>query len=142
TANNLQEVQPALRDRLEVIELSGYAVEEKIEIAKRHLIPKQKEAHGLKSTNIKISDKVLEKIIQDYTRESGVRELDRSLAAIMRYQAKQLAMKGKMKPSLNIEDIEKVFGRSKYSNEMYKSANITVVTVVLDYTYVGGDVLF
>ena len=91
TANNLQTIQPALRDRLEIIELSGYAVEEKIEIAKRHLIPKQKEAHGLKSTRFKISDRVLEKIIQDYTRESGVRELDRLLAAIMRNLARQLS---------------------------------------------------
>src|SRR5678809_244806 len=82
TANNLQNMHPALRDRLEIIELSGYAVEEKIEIAKRHLIPKQKEAHGLKSTNFKISDKMLERMIQDYTRESGVRELDRHIASI------------------------------------------------------------
>jgi ATP-dependent Lon protease len=142
TANNLQTIQPALRDRLEIIELSGYAVEEKIEIAKRHLIPKQKEAHGLKSTKFKISDKVLEKIIQDYTRESGVRELDRLLAAIMRNLARQLAMKGKVKATLAIEDIEKILGRSKYNNEIYKSANIPGVAVGLAYTYVGGDILF
>jgi len=142
TANNLQTIQPALRDRLEIIELSGYAVEEKIEIAKRHLIPKQKEAHGLKSTRFKFSDKVLEKIIQDYTRESGVRELDRQLAAIMRNLARQLAMKGKIKSSLTIEDIEKILGRSRYSNEMYKSATIPGVAVGLAYTYVGGDILF
>ena len=111
TANNLQTIQPALRDRLEIIELSGYAVEEKIEIAKRHLIPKQREAHGLKSSKFRISDKVLEKIIQDYTRESGVRELDRHLAAIMRYQAKLLAMKGKLKTTLVVEDIEKILCR-------------------------------
>jgi ATP-dependent Lon protease len=127
---------------LEIIELSGYAVEEKIEIAKRHLIPKQKEAHGLKSTKFKISDKVLEKIIQDYTRESGVRELDRLLAAIMRNLARQLAMKGKVKAILTIEDIEKILGRSKYNNEIYKSANIPGVAVGLAYTYVGGDILF
>jgi ATP-dependent Lon protease len=142
TANNLQTIQPALRDRLEIIELSGYAVEEKIEIAKRHLIPKQREAHGLKSSKFKISDKVLEKIIQDYTRESGVRELDRHLAGIMRYQAKQLAMKGKLKSTLTIDDIEKVLGKSKYNNEMYKSAGIPGVAVGLAYTYVGGDILF
>src|SRR5205085_10320905 len=113
TANNLQTIQPALRDRLEIIELNGYAVEEKIEIAKRHLIPKQKEAHGLKSSKFKISDKVLEKIIQDYTRESSVRELDRHLAAIMRYQANQLAMKGKLKAIITAPDIEKILGRAK-----------------------------
>ena len=142
TANNLQTIQPALRDRLEIIELSGYAVEEKIEIAKRHLIPKQREAHGLKSSGFKISDKVLEKMIQDYTRESGVRELDRHLAAIMRYQAKQLAMKGKLKSSLVVDDIEKILGRSRYNNEMYKSSGIPGVAVGLAYTYVGGDILF
>lgn len=142
TANNLQSLQPALRDRLEIIELSGYAVEEKIEIAKRHLIPKQREAHGLKNSSFKISDKVLEKIIQDYTRESGVRELDRHLAAIMRYQAKQMASKGKLKSSLSIEDIEKILGRSRYNNEMYKSATMPGVAVGLAYTYAGGDILF
>lgn len=142
TANNLQTIQPALRDRLEIIELSGYAVEEKIEIAKRHLIPKQKEAHGLKSSSFKISDKVLEKIIQDYTRESGVRELDRHLAAIMRYEAKQLAMKGRLKSNLSVNDIEKILGRSRYNNEMYKAATIPGVAVGLAYTYAGGDILF
>ena len=142
TANNLQNIQPALRDRLEIIELSGYAVEEKIEIAKRHLIPKQKEAHGLKSSKFKISDKVLEKVIQDYTRESGVRELDRHLAAIMRNQAKELTQNGKLKAVLTLEDIERILGKSRYSNEMYKSANIPGVAVGLAYTYVGGDILF
>ena len=96
TANNIQNIQPALRDRLEIIDLSGYAVEEKIEIAKRHLVPKQKEAHGLNKVNLKISDKVLEKIIESYTRESGVRELDRQLAAIMRYKAKEYSIRGKI----------------------------------------------
>ena len=142
TANDLQKIQPALRDRLEIIELNGYAVEEKIEIAKQHLIPKQKEAHGLNATNFKIGDKVLEKVIQDYTRESGVRELDRLLAAIMRNQAKDLAMKGKIKGNLSIIDIEKILGRSKYSNELYKAANMAGVAVGLAYTYVGGDILF
>jgi ATP-dependent Lon protease len=142
TANNLQNIQPALRDRLEIIELSGYAVEEKIEIAKRHLVPKQREAHGLKNTAFRISDKVLEKIIQEYTRESGVRELDRLLAAIMRNFAKQLAFTGSVKPTFAIEDVEKVLGRSKYSNELYKAATIPGVAVGLAYTYVGGDILF
>lgn len=142
TANNLQTVQPALRDRLEIIELSGYAVEEKIEIAKRHLIPKQLEAHGLAHSKFKISDKVLEKIIQDYTRESGVRELDRHLASIMRNQAKELAMSGSLKLVLNIDDIERILGRSRYTNEMYKSASMPGVAVGLAYTYAGGDILF
>ncbi|MBI5858636.1 MAG: endopeptidase La [Sphingobacteriales bacterium] len=142
TANNIQNIQPALRDRLEIIDLSGYAVEEKIEIAKHHLLPKQKELHGLKSSHFKISDKVLEKIIQDYTRESGVRELDRQLASIMRNQAKTLALKGKLKASITPDDIEKILGKPKYSNDIYKTANMAGVAVGLAWTYVGGDILF
>lgn len=142
TANSLQNIQPALRDRLEIIDLNGYAIEEKIEIAKRHLLPKQKEAHGLLKVPFKISDKVMEKIINDFTRESGVRELDRQLAAIMRKLAKQYAEKGRLKPTVSLTDIEKYLGKPKYSNEMYKAANMPGVAVGLAYTYVGGDILF
>ncbi|MGV3594280.1 MAG: endopeptidase La [Sediminibacterium sp.] len=142
TANNLQNIQPALRDRLEIIDLSGYAVEEKVEIAKRHLLPKQKEAHGLAKVNIKINDKVLEKVIENYTRESGVRELDRQLAALMRYQAKELAIKNKVKSTLTLQDVEKILGQARYSNEIYKTANMPGVAVGLAWTYVGGDILF
>ena len=142
TANDINHIQPALRDRLEIIDLSGYAVEEKIEIAKRHLVPKQKEAHGLKPLNFKISDKVLEKIIQDYTRESGVRELDRQLASMMRYQAKEYATKGKLKPTVSPGDVQKVLGKTRYSNDLYKVANMPGVAVGLAWTYVGGDILF
>ncbi|HEV7780927.1 MAG TPA: endopeptidase La [Chitinophagaceae bacterium] len=142
TANNAQNIQPALRDRLEIIDLSGYAVEEKMEIAKRHLLPKQKELHGLKSSPFKINDKVLEKVIQDYTRESGVRELDRQLASIMRFQARELVQKGKIKPNLTADDIETMIGKPKYSNDIYKTANMAGVAVGLAWTYVGGDILF
>jgi ATP-dependent Lon protease len=142
TANNAQNIQPALRDRLEIIDLSGYAVEEKMEIAKRHLLPKQKDLHGLKSANIKFSDKVLEKIIQDYTRESGVRELDRQLASIMRNQARQFVLKGKLKATVTAEDIEKILGKPKYSNDIYKTANMAGVAIGLAWTYVGGEILF
>lgn len=142
TANDINTIQPALRDRLEIIDLSGYAVEEKVEIARRHLVPKQKEAHGLDKLNFKISDKVLAKIIQDYTRESGVRELDRQLASIMRYQAKEYATKEKLKAQLTPADVEKVLGKSRYSNDLYKVANMPGVAVGLAWTYVGGDILF
>ncbi|NII27242.1 endopeptidase La [Pseudoflavitalea sp. X16] len=142
TANDINNIQPALRDRLEIIDLSGYAVEEKIEIAKRHLLPKQKEAHGLKDINFKIGDKVLEKIVQDYTRESGVRELDRYLASVMRYEAKEYAIKGKVKSTLTANDIEKILGKPRFSNEIYKVANMPGVAVGLAWTYVGGDILF
>ncbi len=142
TANNIQNIQPALRDRLEIIDLSGYAVEEKIEIAKRHLVPKQQEAHGLKKVNLKMADKVLEKVIESYTRESGVRELDRQLASIMRFEAKEYATKGKVKPTITSPDIEKILGLPRYSNDMYKTVNMPGVTVGLAWTYVGGDILF
>ncbi|PWT95772.1 MAG: endopeptidase La [Bacteroidetes bacterium] len=142
TANDIQNIQPALRDRLEIIDLSGYAVEEKIQIAKQYLVPKQKDLHGLGQYKFKISDNILEKIIEDYTRESGVRELDRQLASIMRSLAKDLALKGKLKPSLNLKDIERILGKPKYSNEIYKMANMAGVAVGLAWTYVGGDILF
>lgn len=142
TANNLSSIQPALRDRLEIIDLSGYAIEEKIEIAKQHLLPKQKEMHGLKESSFKISDAVIEKVITDYTRESGVRELDRLMASIMRYQAKELVVKGKLKPTVTLQDIEKILGKSKFNNELYKMANMPGVAVGLAWTYVGGDILF
>ncbi len=142
TANNIANIQPALRDRLEIIDLSGYAIEEKTEIARRHLVPKQKEAHGLKAIDFKISDKILEKVIQDYTRESGVRELDRQLASIMRTQAKDYAIGGKLKNILTNHDIEKILGKPRYSNELYKTANMAGVAVGLAWTYVGGDILF
>jgi len=142
TANNINNIQPALRDRLEIIDLSGYAIEEKVEIAKRHLLPKQQEAHGLKVNSFKIADSVLEKIIERYTRESGVRELDRQLASVMRYFAKEMAIKGKVKPTLTMADVERILGGMRYSNEIYKTANMAGVAVGLAWTYVGGDILF
>jgi len=142
TANDISQIQPALRDRLEIIDLSGYAVEEKVEIAKRHLLPKQKTSHGLEKINFKVPDTVLEKMIEDYTRESGVRELDRQLASIMRYQAKELAYKHKVKPTVSKLDLLKILGQAKYSNELYKTVNMPGVAVGLAWTYVGGDILF
>ncbi|MDQ6814323.1 MAG: endopeptidase La, partial [Bacteroidota bacterium] len=142
TANNINQIQPALRDRLEIIDLSGYAIEEKVQIAKVHLLPKQFEAHGLKNGCFKIADKVLEKIIETYTRESGVRELDRQIASIMRFQAKEMAVKGKVKGTLTLQDVEKILGFAKYSNEIYKTINLPGVAVGLAWTYVGGDILF
>ena len=142
TANNIQNIQPALRDRLEIIDLSGYAVEEKVQIAQRHLVPKQKEAHGLGKLKLKISDTVLQKIIENFTRESGVRELDRQLAAIMRNKAREFSVRNKIPPTISLQDIEKILGTHKYSNEIYKTANIPGVAVGLAWTYVGGDILF
>jgi len=142
TANNLQNIQPALRDRLEIINLSGYAIEEKIEIAKRHLVPKQKEMHGIPKSSFKIGDKVLERLIADYTRESGVRELDRMIASIMRNRAKKIAMEETLNTSLSVEELQQILGKPKYSSDLYKAVNVPGVAVGLAWTYVGGDILF
>jgi ATP-dependent Lon protease len=142
TANNINAINPALRDRLEIIDLSGYSVEEKVEIAKRHLIPKQREAHGLKDMKMKFGGQVLEKIIQQYTRESGVRELDRLLASIMRSLAKDVALENRLPDALSEEIVEKILGKTRYSNELYKAGNPAGVAIGLAWTYVGGDILF
>jgi ATP-dependent Lon protease len=142
TANSISNIQPALRDRLEIIELTGYAVEEKVEIAKQHLIPKEMEMHGLKKNAFKMNDAVIEKVIAEYTNESGVRELDRQLAAIMRYQAKEIVLNGKLKATLTAPDIEKILKKPRYTSETYKMASIPGVAVGLAWTYTGGDILF
>jgi ATP-dependent Lon protease len=142
TANNINAINPALRDRLEIIDLSGYSIEEKVEIAKRHLVPKQKDAHGLKTLKMRISNGILERVVQDYTRESGVRELDRQLASIMRSIAKDVALEEEIPESLTEEHIEEILGKSRYSNEIYKVGNPAGVAVGLAWTYVGGDILF
>ncbi|MEY3179160.1 MAG: endopeptidase La [Bacteroidota bacterium] len=142
TANDLQSIQPALRDRLEIIDLTGYAVEEKEKIAQTHLLPKQRELHGLKDHDVKVSQPVMTYLIENYTRESGVRELDRQLASIMRSLAKDLAINGKLKAVLTQQDVTRILGKPRYSNELYKTANMPGVAVGLAWTYVGGDILF
>lgn len=142
TANDIQSIQPALRDRLEIIDLTGYAVEEKEKIAQTHLLPKQKELHGLKDQDLKMNQQVMTYLIENYTRESGVRELDRQLASIMRSYAKDLALQGKVKSVISQTDVTRVLGKPKYSNEIYKTANMPGVAVGLAWTYVGGDILF
>lgn len=142
TANSLSDIQPALRDRLEIIHLTGYSLEEKIEIAKRHLIPKQKEMHGLAKQKMKFSDKVLAKIIQEYTRESGVRELDRTIASMMRSIAKKVAMEETVSPTITEEQVEEVLGKPRFINDLYVKGNPAGVAVGLAWTSVGGDILF
>jgi len=142
TANDLASIQPALRDRLEIINLNGYAIEEKLEIAKKYLVPKQKEAHGLGKSKVKLSNKVIEKIIEQYTRESGVRELDRQLASVMRYLAKLVAMEEPLPATISLELVAQILGKTKYSNELYRIAGISGVAVGLAWTSVGGDILF
>ncbi len=142
TANSLADIQPALRDRLEIIQLSGYSAEEKTEIAKRHLIPKQKEMHGLEKTPMKFSDKVILKLIQEYTRESGVRELDRQLASIMRSVARKVAMEEVVNPVVTAERVEDVLGKPRFINDIYAKGHPAGVVVGLAWTSVGGDILF
>jgi len=142
TANSLSDIQPALRDRLEIIQLSGYSPEEKIEIAKRHLIPKQRELHGLSKVSLKFPDKVILKIIQEYTRESGVRELDRLLAAMMRSVALHVAMEEKFDAQVSLAQVETVLGRPRFINDIYTKGHPPGVVVGLAWTAAGGDILF
>lgn len=142
TANNLGDIQPALRDRLEIIHLTGYSLEEKIEIGKRHLVPKQKEMHGLDKLKLKFSDKVLAKIIQEYTRESGVRELDRTIASMMRSIARKVAMEEKVALQVTEEQVEETLGKPKFINDLYVKSHTAGVAVGLAWTSVGGDILF
>jgi ATP-dependent Lon protease len=142
TANSLSDIQPALRDRLEIIQLSGYSPEEKTEIAKRHLIPKQRELHGLGKVPLKFPDKVIAKIIQEYTRESGVRELDRLLAGVMRSVAKHVAMDEKVSPQVSEELVEQALGKPRFSNDIYTKGHPAGVVVGLAWTSAGGDILF
>lgn len=142
TANSLQDIQPALRDRLEIIQLSGYSIEEKTEIAKKHLIAKQKEMHGIKKVPLKFSDKVLQQIIQDYTRESGVREFDRLIASVMRNVAKDIALEKKVSPQISQEKIVEILGKPRFSNDIYKKGLPAGVATGLAWTSVGGEILF
>jgi len=142
TANSLSDIQPALRDRLEIIQLSGYSPEEKTEIAKRHLIPKQKEMHGLLKVPMKFPDKVIIKIIQEYTRESGVRELDRLLAGMMRSVAKRVAMEEEVPTTVTDVQVEQSLGKPRFSNDLYTKGHPPGVVVGLAWTSVGGDILF
>ena len=140
TCNNLNSIQPALRDRMEIIEVNGYTVEEKMEIAKRHLIPKQVEESGLKKSQLKISDKVLEYLIDTYTAESGVRNLEKKISKIARNAAVHIA-KGEEIPKITEETVVKILGPS-HIKDKYQGNDIAGVVTGLAWTQVGGDILF
>jgi ATP-dependent Lon protease len=142
TANDLGAIPGPLRDRMEVIYLSGYPIEEKIEIARKHLVKKQLEAHGLKSQHVKINAAVIRKLIEDYTRESGVRGLDREIAAVMRNIAKHVAMEEAYEPVIKPDELEKMLGKKKFSIEEYDAGSPPGVSIGLAWTAVGGDILF
>ncbi len=142
TANSLSTIQPALLDRMEIIHVSGYSLEEKVEIAKQHLIPKQREEHGLKAKDIRLKPTLIAQVIKQYTRESGVRELNRRMAGIMRGTAKKVAMEEEYNVTLKSDDLYDLLGPVKYNNERYTEPHIPGVTVGLAWTSVGGDILF
>ena len=142
TANSLNSIQSALLDRMEVINVSGYSQEEKIEIAKSHLIPKQIENHGLKASDVKLGLKPLAKLIKEYTRESGVRSLDRVIARVMRYVAKKKAMEEEYGKNIKEGELEDILGPSKFAPEKASKVSIPGVAVGLAWTQVGGDILY
>ncbi len=142
TANSLSSIQPALLDRMEIIDVNGYTIEEKIEIAKQHLVPKQREAHGLKTKDVTIKNDILEKIIEDYTRESGVRALEKKIGSVVRGVAKNIAMGDEHTPLVTKKEIEKILGAPIYDKDLYEGNEVAGVVTGLAWTQVGGDILF
>ena len=142
TANNLSTIQPALRDRMEMINVTGYTIEEKVEIAKQHLLPKQLKEHGLTKENLKIGKKQLEKIVEGYTRESGVRGLEKQIAKMVRYAAKNMAMEEDYNIKIKDSDVTDVLGSPKMERDKYEDNEVAGVVTGLAWTQVGGDILF
>ena len=142
TANNLSTIQPALRDRMEMINVTGYTIEEKVEIAKRHLLPKQLKEHGLSTKHLKIGKPQLEKIVEGYTRESGVRSLEKQIAKMVRYAAKSIATEEEYTIKVSSKDVEKVLGPARMERDKYENNDVAGVVTGLAWTSVGGDILF
>ena len=142
TANSLDSIQPALRDRMEIIEVSGYTQEEKLEIAKRHLVSKQRKEHGLKAKDITFEKTALQKLIEDYTRESGVRSLERAIGKVVRNVAKSIAMEEAYDPKITPAAVRKILGSEIFDKEMYQDNSIAGVVTGLAWTSVGGEILF
>ena len=142
TANTLNSIQPALLDRMEIIELSGYSVEEKVHIAKEHLIQAQRKEHGLSGRQAVLKEDALEYLIQHYTRESGVRSLDRRIADVMRHIARKVATEESFKKTISVDMVKDILGPEKYTNDLYEEKLVPGVTVGLAYTPAGGDILF
>ncbi len=142
TANTLSTIPWALRDRMEIINVNGYIIEEKIVIAKKHLLPKQLKEHGLTAKDIQIGKQQLEKIIEGYTRESGVRGLDKKIAKVVRYAAKSIAMEQEYDTKITNEDIVKILGPARLERDKYEDNEVAGVVTGLAWTSVGGDILF
>ena len=142
TANNVGNINPALRDRMEMINIPGYILEDKIQIALHHLLPKQREAHGIKEQELILTPQIVEQIIAGYTRESGVRSLDKHIAKLARSRAKQIASEEAFAPELGAKEVEKILGKPKFLNEEYEVGGIVGVVTGLAWTEVGGDILY
>jgi len=142
TANSLNGIQPALLDRMEIIEVNGYTIEEKIEIAKKHLLPKQLNQHGLAKKDVALNNKVLEKIIEEYTRESGVRGLEKKIGSIVRGVATRIVMEKEYNPKISPQMVEEILGAPLFDKDLYEDNEIAGVVTGLAWTAVGGDILF
>ena len=142
TANNLGEIPWALRDRMEIINVTGYTIEEKIEIAKRHLLPKQVKEHGLTAKEIKVGKAQLEKIVEGYTRESGVRGLEKQIAKVVRFAAKSIALEEEYNIAITNDDVETILGAPRLERDKYENNEVAGVVTGLAWTSVGGDILF
>ncbi|TRW99853.1 endopeptidase La [Flavobacterium gawalongense] len=142
TSNNMAAIQPALKDRMEIIKMSGYTIEEKVEIARQHLFPRQLKEHGLTTKNLTIGKKQLEKIVEGYTRESGVRGLEAKIAQVIRNAAKSVAMEEEYNKKVTDEDIIKTLGVPRLERDKYENNDVAGVVTGLAWTSVGGDILF
>lgn len=142
TANSLSPIQPALRDRMEIINVTGYTIEEKVEIAKKHLLPKQLKEHGLLPKHFKVGKPQLERIVEGYTRESGVRSLEKQIAKMVRHAAKSIAMEEEYNVTATAKDVEDVLGIARLDRDKYENNDVAGVVTGLAWTSVGGDILF
>lgn len=142
TANTISTISPALRDRMEMIEVSGYSLEEKVEIASRHLVPNQIKEHGLDFSQVSLNKKIIETVIQNYTRESGVRNLNQRVAKIVRSIAKKIAFEEKYNPKITSKEIETILGVPRFTKDVYQGNNLAGVVTGLAWTEVGGEILF
>ena len=142
TANNIANISAALRDRMEMINIPGYILEDKVHIAQNHLVKKQREAHGIDEDKLSLTSEAIVRIIEDYTRESGVRSLDKNIAKIARNRAKAIAFEEEYKAQLEVADLEKILGKPKFKNDRYDIAGMRGVVTGLVWTEVGGDILY
>ncbi len=142
TANNIENISAALRDRMEMINIPGYILEDKVHIAQEHLVRKQREAHGISEDKLSLTNEAIVRIIEDYTRESGVRSLDKSIAKVARNRAKAIAFEEEITPTIDADMLEPILGKPRFRNDRYDIAGMRGVVTGLAWTQVGGDILY